>query len=119
MANPNIVNVSDIRGQTATAELSTTYTTAIVSNSASSGKVYKVNSITVANKGSSDTTTRVAYYDGSNDRFIAYNVSVPQGTVLIVTDKNSAFYILEGDSVRAGAAANSLLDIVVSYEEIS
>ena len=119
MANPNIVNVSTINGITDIQELNTTYTTGLVANSASSGKVYKINSIVCTNKGSSDTTVRISYYDGSSDRFVAYNTSVPQGTVLIVTDKNSAFYLTEGHSIRGGAAANSVIDCVISYEDIS
>ena len=43
MANPNIVNVSTINGITDIQELNTTYTTGLVANSASSGKVYKIN----------------------------------------------------------------------------
>lgn len=119
MANPNIVSVTDIRGKTGSGELNTTYTTSLVTNSAASGKVYKINSITCANKSGTDTTMRFSFYDGTNDRFLAYDVNVPARTVAFVTDKNSSFYLEEGDSVRGGAAANSRLDYVISYEEIS
>jgi hypothetical protein len=119
MANPNIVSVTDIRGKTDSGELNTTYTTSLVTNSASSGKVYKINSITCANKSGTDTTMRFSFYDGSNDRFLAYDVNVPARTVAFVTDKNSSFYLEEGDVVRGGAATNSRLDYVISYEEIS
>jgi len=47
MANPNIVNVTDIRGKTTYAALTTTLTTVLLANAASSGKVFKVNSIMV------------------------------------------------------------------------
>ena len=40
-------------------------------------------------------------------------------TVVIVTDKNSSFYLEEGDSVKGGAATNSRLDYVISYETIA
>lgn len=119
MANPNIVSVTDIRGKTDSGELGTTYTTALVTNAAASGKVYKINSITCANKSGTDTTMRFSFYDGTNDRFLAYNVNVPANTVAFVTDKNSSFYLEEGDSVRGGAAATTRLDYVISYEEIS
>ena len=119
MANPNIVSVANILGKTDSGELNTTYTTSLVTNASSSSKVYKINSITCTNKAGTDTTMRFSFYDGSNDRYVAYNTSVPQGTVLIVTDKNSAFYLTEGHSIRGGAAANSLIDCVISYEDIS
>tara|TARA_X000000368_G_C22661018_1_gene549620 strand:- start:3 stop:362 length:360 start_codon:yes stop_codon:yes gene_type:complete len=119
MANPNIVSVATINGKTDSGELNTTYTTSLVTNSAASGKIYKINSLVCTNKAGTDTTFRFSFYNGSTDRFIAYNVNCPANTVVIVTDKNSSFYLEEGDSVRGGAATNSRLDYVISYEEIS
>ena len=49
MAAPNIVNVATITGKTATIALSTTNATAVVSNAASSSKVFKINNIIVSN----------------------------------------------------------------------
>lgn len=119
MANPNIVSVATIRGKTDSGELNTTYTTALVSNAAASSIVYKINSITITNKAGTDTTFRISFYNGTTDRFVAYDVNCPANTVVIVTDKNSSFYLEEGDSVRGGAATNSRLDYVISYETIA
>ena len=119
MAAPNIVNVSSILGETHTAELDTTTTTSILANSASSGKVYKVNTIIVANKdGTNDAAVTVSHYDGSNDRFLASTVTVPADATLVVLDKNSSIYLEENHSIRGGASAASDLDIVISYEII-
>jgi hypothetical protein len=49
MANPNIVNVTTIYGNTSSVSLTTTSATSLVSNAASSGKVFKINSIVAAN----------------------------------------------------------------------
>jgi hypothetical protein len=49
MANPNIVNVTDIRGKTVVADLTTTNSTLVVENVAASGKVFKINSLIVSN----------------------------------------------------------------------
>ncbi len=49
MAAPNIVNVSTITGKTTYAALTTTLTTVLLANSASSGKVFKINSIMISN----------------------------------------------------------------------
>ena len=119
MANPNIVSVATIRGKTDSGQLDTTYTTALVTNSAASSIVYKINSIVITNIAGTDTTFRISFYDGSNDRFLAYNVTCPANTVVIVTDKNSSLYLEEGDSIRGGAAAASRLDYVISYETIA
>ena len=48
MANPNIVNVATINGNSNFQNGSTT-NTAIVTNAASSGKVYKVNVLNISN----------------------------------------------------------------------
>jgi len=119
MANPNIVSVATIRGKTDSGELGTTYTTDLVANAASSSIVYKINSIVVTNKAGTDTTFRIAFYNGSTDRFLAYNVNCPANTVVIVTDKNSSLYLEEGDKLRGGAATASRLDYVISYETIA
>ena len=49
MANPNLVNVAAIYGNNSSVSLTTTSATSVVSNAASSGKVYKINMIMVAN----------------------------------------------------------------------
>ena len=56
MANPNIVNVTTIYGNSSQTSLSTTSATSLVSNAASSGKVYKINSIVVANVDGTNNT---------------------------------------------------------------
>ena len=68
MANQNIVNVATINGKTDSGELNTTYTKTWLQTSASS-LVYKMNSIVVTNKAGTDTTFRISFHDGSNDRF--------------------------------------------------
>ena len=63
MAAPNIVNVATITGKSAVVNLSTTNATAVVSNAASSGKVFKVNSILVSNvDGSVAADITLSYY---------------------------------------------------------
>jgi hypothetical protein len=124
MANPNIVNVTTIYGNTSSTALSTTSATSIVSNAASSGKVFKINSIVVANvDGSlaSDITINVysAAALGGTAYAIASTISVPADATLIVTDKTTSFYLLENQSI--GAIAGSANDLVVtaSWEEIN
>ena len=62
MAAPNIVNVATITGKSATVALSTTSATTLVSNAASSGKVFKINMIQVANvDGTNAAMLRLTY----------------------------------------------------------
>lgn len=120
MAAPNIVNVATITGKTYAAALSTTVTTSLVSNSASSGKVFKINTILVSNvDGTNAATVTVDHYDGTTGIKIASTINVPADSTLVLLDKNSSLYLEEGCSIRGGASAASDLEILISYEEIS
>jgi hypothetical protein len=124
MANPNIVNVTNILGNNSLTDLSTTNATAIVSNAASSGKVYKINSIIVANTDGTDpydVTISVYSEDdiGGTAYEIASTVSVPADASVIIMDKNSSIYLKEDQSIGATAGTASKLIVVASWEEIN
>lgn len=119
MANPNIVNVSDIRGKTAVQNV-TTSASNIVSNSTSSGKVFKINSLTVANvDGVNSANITVDIFRSSTSYKIANTIAVPADSTLVVISKDTAIYLEEGDSLRCLASATGDLQAVCSYEEIS
>jgi hypothetical protein len=124
MANPNIVNVTAIYGNASQTSLTSTSATSLVSNAASSGKVFKINSITVANvdgTAAADITINVysAAALGGTAFPIVSTISVPADATLIVTDKTTTFYLLENQSI--GATAGTANDLVVnaSWEEIN
>jgi hypothetical protein len=124
MANPNIVNVTQILGKTTYAALTTTLTTVLLANAASSGKVFKINSIMVANVDGStaaDVTVGIntAAGGGGTTYELANTISVPADATLSVIDKTNSFYLEEDKSIVGGASANGDLDIVISYEEIN
>jgi len=123
MASPNIVNVSAIYGNTSNTALSTTSATSLVSNAASSGKVYKIDSIVVSNTGSSAANITINVYSaaalGGTAYPIASTISVPAYASLIVTDKTTAFYLLEDKSVGATAGTANTLVVTASWEEIN
>jgi hypothetical protein len=124
MANPNIVNVTTIYGNTSTTALSSTSATSIVSNAASSNTVYKINSIVVANvDGTAAADITINLYSaaalGGTATAIASTISVPADATLIVTDKTTSFYLLENRSIGAIAGAANDLVVTCSWEEIS
>ena len=124
MANPNIVNVAAIYGNTSSTSLSTTSATSLVSNAASSGKIYKINSIVVANvdgTAAADITINVysAAALGGTAFPLASTISVPADATLIVTDKTTAFYLLENQSIGATAGTASDLVVTASWEELN
>ena len=117
MTAPNIVNVATITGKTAVQAVGTS-ATAIVTNSASSGKVFKVNALYVSNvDGTNNAEITVDLYRSSTAYHIAKTVIVPADATLDVLAK--AIYLEEGDALRLTASAASDLEAVCSYEEIS
>lgn len=127
MANPNIVAVTNIVGNTSTTLISSTadpFATALASNAAASGKVFKINSIVAANvDGSSacDITIKIfsAAALGGTGTAIASTISVPADATLIITDKTTSFYLLEDKSIGATASAANDVVVTVSWEEIT
>ena len=124
MTAPNIVNVATITGKSATVALSTTSQTTLVSNAASSNKVFKINMIQVANvDGTNAADITVDVHSAASGGGTAYSlvatVSVPADASLVVLDKNTAIYLEEDKSITATAGAANDLEVIVSYEEIS
>lgn len=124
MVAPNIVDVGTITGKTLTYALSSTSATVIATNAASSGKVFKVNSLVVANVDgatAADITITVnsAASGGGTAYALAKTISVPADASLIVIDKSTALYLEEDKSIVATAGSANDLEIVISYEEIS
>jgi hypothetical protein len=124
MANPNIVNVAAIYGNSSQTSLTTTSATSLVSNAAASGKVFKINSITVANvDGTTAADITINVYSaaalGGTAFPVVSTISVPADATLIVTDKTTTFYLLENQSIGATAGTASDLVVNASWEEIN
>jgi hypothetical protein len=124
MANPNIAALTSIYGNTSTTSLSTTSPTSIASNAASSGKVFRVNSITVSNiDGTATASITINVYSaaalGGTATPIVSTIAVPANATLIVTDKTTSFYLLEDKSIGAVAGSSGDLVVTASLEEIT
>jgi len=117
MAAPNIVNVTTITGKTAVMAV-TTSATAIVTNSAASNTVVKVNALYISNvDGTNAADVNIDVFRSSTAYHIGKTISVPADATLDVLAKS--IYLEEGDSLRLTANANSDIEAVCSYEIIS
>ena len=127
MANPNIVSVTSIKGESVGFALSATTTTTLMT--VSSDKVVKVNRITCANVDGTNaadltlsvtkanyTPDGIANFDTSGTFHLAKTVSVPADATLVILD--TPIYLMEGDVLKGGANAASDLELFVSYESI-
>ena len=128
MANPNIVSVTSIYGESIGEALTTTVTTDIMT--VASSALVKINFISVTNTHATtavDVTVKVvkagftstgigASEDNAGTFALASTVNLPADDVLIVVDK--PVYLMEGDVLEGGASV-ATADIFVSYEVIN
>lgn len=124
MAAPNILSATSVLGKSATVSLTTTSATEVLSNAASSGKVFKVNTLIVSNvDGTDPSDITVSYYSEDNIGGTATEIiqlkSVSANTNLVVLNKDTAIYLEEDRSIGATASSSNDLKIIVSYEEIA
>ena len=124
MANPNIVNVTTITGNTTYLTPGNTTANTLLSNAASSGLVFKINQIVCANlNGSSAVNASVAINSlaagaGTNYPVIS-TVSVPANASLIAVDKTTAVYLMENSSIVVTSGTSSGITYTISYESIA
>lgn len=132
MANPNIVNVTQIYGQTTYLTPANTSNFVLVTNTANSGNVFKLDQIVAANQTATTTNVSVAIFtsgnvvagnavviSSSNAFPIASNIALPAGASLIVMDKTTATYLTEDRAIVVSSGANNAITFSVSYEQIS
>ena len=126
MANPNIVNVTDIKGGNYGWALSNTLTATLVTVDAE--KILKINRIVCSNVDGSSAANLNLYVDGmgtanangltvtgaSATTYLAKTISVPADASLVVSD--TPIYLMEGDILKGGASATGDLELFISYE---
>lgn len=119
MAQPNIINVSRILGNTAYQNVNTVAAN-VVANPASSNCVYKINTLIIANiDGTNSADITASIFNGGIENKIAHTVVVPADATLVLLSKDTSVYLQEGDYMRLSASANSRLWATCSYEDIS
>jgi len=117
MAAPNLIAATTIYGKTAVLAVPAS-ATAIVTNSAASGKVLKVNALYVSNiDGTTNYTLTMDIFRSSVAYRLGYVITVPAASTLDVISKS--IYLEEGDVLRLTASVVSKLEAVCSYEDIS
>ena len=130
MANPNIAAATSILGTTTYLTPSGTSAVVLIPNAASSNQVFKINQIVAANVTSSAVNVTVSIYTNgaqaqgsapsSGTAFpIVSTVSVPANSSLVVADKTTAIYLMEGTSITVTSGTGSGITYSISYEVIS
>ena len=131
MANPNIAALTTLTGNTTYLTPSATTAVVLLPNAASSGQVFRINQIVAANvNGTNAVDTTVSVYtngavaqgsapSGGTAFPIASTISVPADASLIVVDKTTAIYLMEGTSIIVTSGTGSQITYSKSYEIIA
>ena len=123
MANPNIVNVTSIYGNTSYLVPTTTTATTWTALTPAAGTVNKIDNIVAANVTGTAATITVSVNSatggGGTAYRLAYQITVPANASLIITDKTTAFYLGEAQSIVVTSDTTNAIEMVASYEAIT
>lgn len=124
MANPNIAAATTVLANNAQVSLTGTTATLLVSNAASSGKIFLIDSIIVANVDGANvcdvTVTRFQSATNTGTAFpIASTISVPADATLIVVGKDNPINLTENESIYVTASAANDLVVDANWKELS
>jgi len=123
MANPNILSVSSIYGNTSYLIPSTTSVTTWTALTPAAGTVNKIDNIVASNVTASAVAVTVAINSaaagaGTNYRLV-YQVPVPVNASIVIVDKSTAFYLGEAQSITVTVGTASAIELTASYEAIT
>ena len=119
MANPNLLNITSIYGDTAYDANISTSDDAIIT--VASDKVVKINTLMVSNiDGVNAATITATVKDSGNSvlGYIAKTITVPPDSTLVLISKDTTIYLKETQKLTLDASTSSDLSAVCSYEEL-
>lgn len=121
---PNITTVNDLQGKTEVGSVvygTTTSSQGSVANeqdflhNATTSQTFKLNTLMVANAGSSAVVVSVSFYDGTAATIFVDSLTIPGGATLEVLA--SPIYVNNGEYITVGLeTASSTIRVLASYE---
>ena len=124
MANPNLNTASTVVVNNAFVRLDNTSETQVVSNAASSGKAYLIDSVVVSNVDGTNACdiTLNLYAAATNTGTatkLAHTITVPADATLVVVSKDFGVCLTEDESIYAQASAGGDLHVTAFWKELS
>jgi hypothetical protein len=124
MANPNLNTASTVVVQNAFVRLDNTSETQVVSNAASSGKAFLIDSVVVSNVDSTNACdiTLNLYAAATNTGTatkLAHTITVPADATLVVVSRDFGVCLTENESIYAQASAGGDLHVTAFWKELS
>ena len=123
MANPNIVGVTSIYGNTSYLIPTNTSVTTWTALTPASLTVNKINNIVASNVTGTAVPVTVSINSatggGGTAYRIAYQISVPANASLILVDKTTSLYVGDAQSVVVTVGTGNAIELTASYEAIT
>jgi len=124
MANPNLAAATSVYAVNAQLSLKSTSATQLITNAASSGKVYLIDSIVVSNiDGVNAADISVVRFKSATNTGTAFpicsTVVVPADASLIVVGTENKISLTENESIYVTASAANDLVVDASWKELS
>lgn len=123
MANPNIVNVTSIYGNTTYLIPTGTSATTWTALTPATGTVNKLDSIIASNVTGSAAAITVSINSatggGGTAYRITYQTNIPANSTLIVLDKSASMYVGENQSIVATSNTSNAIELTATYEAIT
>lgn len=118
MASPNLLTSTTVTGKTALANCITSISS-VITNSASSNTVVKLNTIIFSNYSASTTTANAIINRSGTSYYLGGTFSIPSNSTLVLLGKDTSVYLEEGDILQTSASANSAVHMSAAYELIA
>ena len=123
MANPNILNATSIYGNSNYLIPTTTTATTWTALTPAVGTVNRIDYIMAANVTGTAATITVSLNSatggGGTAYRIAFQIQVPANTTLILSDKSTAIYLGENQSIVVTSGTTNAIEMTASYEAIT
>lgn len=116
MSNPNLLSITSAYGKTVAFSITTLPSVALF-NADGSNKVFKINSIFIANThGTADSAVTIEFFRSGVAYKIASTINVAADSSLVALGKDTGIYLEEGDAIRVSATDDEFLTGVISYD---
>jgi len=124
MANPNIATATSVLANNAQLSLTATTATQLITNAASSGKIFLIDSIIVANVDGANacdvTVTRFQSATNTGTAFpLALTITVPAKASVVIVGKDNTINLTENESIYVTASAANDLVVDANWKELS
>ena len=118
MANPNLINISSIYGNTAFSTVGTS-TANVVANPTGSNSLYKINGLLISNYATNSYTISVQINSSGSNTYVISNAVVPANATLTVLGRDNMIYLTENTSIQAVSNFATAMQAICSHEILS